>query len=94
LVLAFSTRGMFPDGGSEAFEPIRPQAADSSSIEVSEPMRPVGEEALFALFAGAAEAAEEVVLNALLQATATGAMKILPQGAWPEAVRAFQKRAP
>jgi len=53
----------------------------------------VDEEGLYPLFASAAFAAEEAVLDGLLAAGETERLKALPQQGWPEAVRAMQQDA-
>lgn len=73
LVLAFSTTGI----------------VQAESEGPTTGVRLVGEEELYPLFAAAAFAAEEVVVDALLAAEAVEALKALPQTGWPEALQHF-----
>lgn len=80
VALAFSTTGIVGEGEGE---------------EAVESVRMVGEEAMEGLFAAAAEACEEAVLNALIAAEPLEAggrrMAALPLNDWPEAVRIYQQ---
>ena len=80
VALAFSTTGIVEETESE---------------ESVESVRMVGEETMADLFAAAAEACEEAVLNALIAAEPLEAggrsMAALPLSDWPEAVRLYQQ---
>ena len=80
VALAFSTTGNVGEAESEGS---------------AESVRMVGEETMAGLFAAAAEACEEAVLNALIAAEPLEArgrsMAALPLGGWPEAVRIYQR---
>ena len=52
--------------------------------EPDAPVRMVGEEKLYGLFAAGAAAAEAAVVDALLAAEAVGDIKAMPQTSWPE----------
>jgi len=75
LLLAFSTTG------------ILQQDNERPTTDVLS----VAEEELYPLFASAACAAEEAVLDALLATGADGRFRALSQAGWPEAMRALQR---
>jgi D-aminopeptidase len=78
-ILAFSTAAAAPEAGGKVLEAARF----------------AGEALLYELFAAAAEASEEALLNALLAAAPVAgrapSLEALPREGWPEAVRRFQK---
>ena len=78
LVLAFSTTGI-----------VQPESEVPTTGVQS-----VAEEGLYPLFAAAASAAEEAVLDALLEVGDTGKLMALPQADWPQALRALRRDGP